>query len=333
MTAGFGFLYTRGDERLAPGCGDCHCCQPVHPPALQFKCYHYTSQDWEDKEHFGWTEEDLCIQYTGWGHVFANGDMSVAPGCGRCDCCVPDVPTPAKYECYHYTDDDMAYQKRLGLSDARMCLTAGLGFGHQIFPHPDELLPVDDLPYPGCDFPCECCQPATGTLAGAQSAGTDSGHLLAPPPSGSMDIGLVEAPISGTLDEHSFTCYHYTEADLAMTNLPESERCLTAGWGFVYTGGDASLAPGCGRCSCCQPVNKVETPSDRCFSCYHYTSADWALVDTGIMSERAMCETRGQGFLYTEGNDSIAPGCDRCWCCQPVPIVSPIDQLYCEIVA
>jgi len=148
---------------------------------------------------------------------------------------------------------------------------------------------------------------------------TDSGHLMAPPPSGSKDIALVEAPISGTRNDDMFTCYHYTTADLAMTSLPESERCLTAGWGFVYTGGDDSLAPGCGRCSCCQPVNKVETPSDRCFSCYHYTYDDWNWVASGQMSERVMCESRGDGFLYSQGNDSIAPGCDRCWCCKPEP--------------
>lgn len=311
MTAGFGFLYTRGDESLAPGCGDCYCCQPVNPPALQFQCYQYTTQDWEEKEHFGWTEEELCTQYTGWGHVFANGDMSVAPGCGRCDCCVPDVPTPERYECYHYTEDDLLYQQRLGLSDARMCFTAGLGFGYQ-----DSEDAVNIQPYPGCDYPCECCRPVSGTF---ESTATDSGHLVAPPPSSSKNIALVEAPISGSLDDHAFTCYHYTTEDLAMTSIPESERCLTAGWGFVYTGGDASLAPGCGRCSCCQPVNKVETPSDRCFSCYHYTNEDWRLVEAGIMSERDMCKTRGQGFLYTQGNDSIAPGCDRCWCCQPEP--------------
>ena len=36
-----------------------------------------------------------------------------------------------------------------------------------------------------------------------------------------------------------------------------------------------------------------------------------------------MCESAGNGFVFSQGDESKAPGCGNCWCCSPVVPSSP----------
>lgn len=54
---------------------------------------------------------------------------------------------------------------------------------------------------------------------------------------------------------------------------------------------------------------------DTAWKCYQYTVEEDAQI-TNEDENREMCE-RHDGFIWTRGDDSKAPGCGTCWCCQP----------------
>jgi len=50
------------------------------------------------------------------------------------------------------------------------------------------------------------------------------------------------------------------------------------------------------------------------YQCYHWTTRDNNKLSSGS-SQRQVCE--GHGYVFSQGNDNLAPGCGGCWCCQP----------------
>jgi len=61
--------------------------------------------------------------------------------------------------------------------------------------------------------------------------------------------------IFSTLLTSTHACYHWTEEDLAAIKAggsgPNAERPVCESHGHVFTQGDESKAPGCGKCRCC----------------------------------------------------------------------------------
>ena len=55
----------------------------------------------------------------------------------------------------------------------------------------------------------------------------------------------------------------------------------------------------------------TESVSDEC---YNYTEEDRGHLI--IDDEPAVCEAHS-GYIFTHGNDRLAPGCGGCWCCKP----------------
>ena len=49
------------------------------------------------------------------------------------------------------------------------------------------------------------------------------------------------------------------------------------------------------------------------YKCYHYSEQDRKHL--AAKSEKQVCE--GHGYVFSHGNDKMAPGCGGCWCCQP----------------
>ena len=107
-----------------------------------------------------------------------------------------------------------------------------------------------------------------------------------------------------------YKCYHWTAEDKAniAKRGEEVDYCYQKGAGFRHTRGDNSKAPGCGSCWCCQP------DFDR-YQCYHWNEAEKKRIKGGE-DEVKVCHEKGPLFRHTRGNDSLAPGCGTCWCCQ-----------------
>jgi hypothetical protein len=57
------------------------------------------------------------------------------------------------------------------------------------------------------------------------------------------------------------------------------------------------------------------------YSCYNYTEAELARINAGV-SEKAVCEVNGR--VYSQGDETKAPGCGSCWCCAPPPAPAPL---------
>ena len=61
------------------------------------------------------------------------------------------------------------------------------------------------------------------------------------------------------------------------------------------------------------------------YKCYQYTHEEEASI-TNEDGEKEMCEAH-QGFVFSKGDDSLAPGCnEKCWCCQPSKIYFHFSQ-------
>ena len=56
------------------------------------------------------------------------------------------------------------------------------------------------------------------------------------------------------------------------------------------------------------------------YSCYHYSDAEKARISAGA-SEQSVCEVNGR--VFTQGDETKAPGCFGCGCCQPPPAPAP----------
>ena len=55
------------------------------------------------------------------------------------------------------------------------------------------------------------------------------------------------------------------------------------------------------------------------YKCYHWSEEDAKINNLGgwsVQTERTTCENK-QNFVFSQGDDSMAPGCGKCWCCQP----------------
>ena len=52
------------------------------------------------------------------------------------------------------------------------------------------------------------------------------------------------------------------------------------------------------------------------YKCYQYTTSEDEMIDSEAKN-REICEGH-PGFIFTKGDESKAPGCYYCWCCQPV---------------
>ena len=55
------------------------------------------------------------------------------------------------------------------------------------------------------------------------------------------------------------------------------------------------------------------------YKCYHWSEKDLEKNHNGgwsIEKEKRTCEGY-ENFIFTLGDDSKAPGCGGCWCCQP----------------
>ena len=55
---------------------------------------------------------------------------------------------------------------------------------------------------------------------------------------------------------------------------------------------------------------------DLAFKCYTYTDAG---LEKNHLDKQS-CENAGVGFVFSKGDDKMAPGCGSCWCCQPLGI-------------
>ena len=69
--------------------------------------------------------------------------------------------------------------------------------------------------------------------------------------------------------------------------------------------------------------------ADQQYECYHWTVDDqsWKSANGASMGE--MCE-RHEGYVYSQGNETLAPGCGTCWCCKPATgIISHLNSQYC----
>ena len=54
------------------------------------------------------------------------------------------------------------------------------------------------------------------------------------------------------------------------------------------------------------------------YKCYEWTKDDQKKLDQGGWSVQILKETCEEyGYIFSEGDDSKAPGCGECWCCQP----------------
>lgn len=84
----------------------------------------------------------------------------------------------------------------------------------------------------------------------------------------------------------------------------DEKACTKAGWGPRNGGAWANS------------VFMTKCFNDRQHKCYSWTSDDLKAFKAGE-SKKDRCESRGQGFVYAEGNESLAPGCESCGCCQP----------------
>lgn len=56
------------------------------------------------------------------------------------------------------------------------------------------------------------------------------------------------------------------------------------------------------------------------YSCYNYSDAELARIRGGA-SEQAVCEVNGR--IFSRGDETKAPGCGSCWCCQPPAAPAP----------
>jgi len=63
------------------------------------------------------------------------------------------------------------------------------------------------------------------------------------------------------------------------------------------------------------------------YECHNWTTVNeswWDesgfiyLDDYDGYEEEEMCEAHNPGFIYTNGDESLAPGCGNCSCCKPV---------------
>lgn len=292
-TAGFGLVYTGGDDKFAKGCGSCHCCQPKKNPVdttrfgTRFQCHHWTD---DEKELIsGGTPESWVCQTGGFGNVYTGGSDRLAPGCGGCSCCTPEKQYEGSFECHQWTDDEKSLIDKIAIArdtfdaEQAVCLSAGFSYvyrGHK-----------DGLPFPnpeGCDAGCHCCRPTT-------------------PP------------------KERYEAYQYSDVDRAQ-GLSEMEMCLTSGTGFVYSNrddgydlyGNDAVAPGCGRFNCCEPKPKVPA----LFECHQWTYEEKRLIDQG-KEEAFVCRDKsGARGIYTDMDASLAPGCGRCACCTPAASLS-----------
>lgn len=287
-TAGFGLVYTGGDEKLAPGCGSCssHCCQRREYPVDQtrfgtrFQCHHWTAEENVQLE-LGTPSSWVC-QAGGLGRVYTAGSDRLAPGCGGCACCAPEEPPEGPFECHRWSKDEETLINQMSVghgtdeAEQAVCLSAGFGYvyrGNGNFPTPF-----------GCASECHCCRPTT-------------------PPA------------------ERYVAYQYTETDKNQ-GLAEMEMCLTSGAGFVYANrddgynlyGNDAVAPGCGRFNCCQPEPKVPA----LFECHHYSDEEMNRIQQGE-DEVLVCRQLAKG-IYTGGDASLAPGCGRCYCCTPTSL-------------
>ena len=54
------------------------------------------------------------------------------------------------------------------------------------------------------------------------------------------------------------------------------------------------------------------------YKCYHWSEKDLEQIhkEWSIEKEKRTCEGY-ENFIFTLGDDSKAPGCGGCWCCQP----------------
>ena len=50
------------------------------------------------------------------------------------------------------------------------------------------------------------------------------------------------------------------------------------------------------------------------YACHEYSEEEQADRESGWLSEREVCEGK-PNRVFTGGNDTLAPGCNSCWCC------------------
>jgi hypothetical protein len=106
---------------------------------------------------------------------------------------------------------------------------------------------------------------------------------------------------------NTYRPYNYTAGEQARIASGEDQQKVCEVRGRIYTQGDQSLAPGCGTGAwCCAPTNTYKP--------YKYTQADLDRIKGGV-SEQTVCEQ--QNRVFSKGDDSLAPGCGREWCCEP----------------
>ena len=52
------------------------------------------------------------------------------------------------------------------------------------------------------------------------------------------------------------------------------------------------------------------------YGCYQFTVQELNAIKFGNPTKRGTCESH-QGFVFSRGDNTLAPGCGECLCCQP----------------
>ena len=81
---------------------------------------------------------------------------------------------------------------------------------------------------------------------------------------------------------------------------------------------DAAYAAGASWCKCAWIANE---PPVKPYACSTWTAADKTAITANGGNEKLVCESVA-GRIYSKGDETKAPGCGTCWCCQPAPPIS-----------
>merc|ERR1712142_791641 len=78
------------------------------------------------------------------------------------------------------------------------------------------------------------------------------------------------------------------------------------------------------ECSNCEKVKELGNGS---YSCFHWTKEQEQKIISGALKPEKLCREQGDGFIFSGGDDSKAPGCGTCGCCQPSFDVKKIEEI------
>eukprot|EP00497_Spongosphaera_streptacantha_P000880 TRINITY_DN15_c0_g1_i3.p1 TRINITY_DN15_c0_g1~~TRINITY_DN15_c0_g1_i3.p1 ORF type:complete len:1296 (-),score=273.12 TRINITY_DN15_c0_g1_i3:153-4040(-) len=116
----------------------------------------------------------------------------------------------------------------------------------------------------------------------------------------------------------------YTSTQASAYNLYPNEDICPPGWKPRAPPPEPTPAP--------VPAPNPEPATDKEYKCYYWTKEDREAIDklgSDVEAERAHCAEVGKGrnksFVFSEGDEKLAPGCGACYCCEPVDLDDDIE--------